>query len=69
VSSLVAGMNTLEIMVPNGWNAYPPVLSNIELLTFGGGPIATDTSTATPTSTASPTVTATLPPCVAPIRR
>lgn len=66
LSSLVQGTNTLEFTVDNSWNSYPPVISSIDLLTFGGSastvtPIL-PSSTPTPTNTPMPTPTPTIIP-------
>ena len=36
LSDLTAGTNTLEFSTDGTFNSYPPVLANIDLLTFGG---------------------------------
>jgi hypothetical protein len=73
MSALVQGTNTLEIASSGTSNGWPPVLANIDLLTFGGS-VATPTPTATrvlaaptltPTATAVP-ATATTSPTNAP---
>jgi hypothetical protein len=34
ISNLVSGTNTIAFAVDNSWNSYPPLIANIELLTF-----------------------------------
>jgi hypothetical protein len=34
LSNLVNGTNTIAFAVDNSWNSFPPVVANIDLLTF-----------------------------------
>jgi hypothetical protein len=47
LSSLVNGTNTITFSVSNSVNSYPPVISNIEVITFGNNP----TQVANPSAT------------------
>ena len=64
LGSLVQDANTVEFTVDNSWNSYPPVLTNVELLTFGGsGPPPTPTPSPSPTATPQPNRTPADPSC------
>jgi hypothetical protein len=66
VSELRQGANTIEIKTDGTSNGYPPVLANVELLTFGGTPPSPAPNTMTPTPTASATATPTGTPPASP---
>ena len=66
ISSLVRGNNTLEIATDGTSSGYPPIVANIELLTFGGMPALTSTATLAPTNTPSPQVPGTWTPTATP---
>jgi len=71
-SELVSGTNTIRIFTDNSTNSFPPVLANVDLLVFAGGPAPTPTPvlTTTPTPilspTAGPSLTPTLTPTIGP---